>query len=104
SNYDFTNEPNRRQERFQCYKKLFIPGTSLYMFTGPKEASKEFNLTFERKKVIVVKRKNRVIVNQKELEEFLEGKFGKENIEAVYLEELSFVQQIEKMSKAKLLI
>ncbi|CAF1017203.1 unnamed protein product [Brachionus calyciflorus] len=81
------------------------------MFTGPKEAiefrkrlSTEMNIFYERSRVVIVKRKNRLIVNQNELEEFLKQKFGEYNVDVVYFEELSFIQQVEKVTKAKLLI
>ncbi|CAF0999201.1 unnamed protein product [Brachionus calyciflorus] len=111
NNYDFTNEPNRKQETIQCFKYFLVPGTAIYLFTGPREAidfrkrvSQELNLNFVRERIVLVKRKSRLIKNQNELEDFIRSKFDNSSIDIIFLEELNFTQQVEKMSKAKLLI
>ncbi|CAF0997917.1 unnamed protein product [Brachionus calyciflorus] len=111
TNYEFTNKANSNRYKLQCYKHVLVPGTSIYLFTGPKEAidfrekvSRRYGIVYERRKVIIIKRKNRLIVNQNEFEEFIREKFGNESVECIFLEELNFQQQVEKISKAKLLI
>ena len=97
--------------QMKCYKRLLVPGQARYIFTGPtesiefrKEAAKRYGLVYERSKVIFVVRRDRVIVNQRELELYLCSKLNRELIEIVYLEDLSFEQQLKLMSKASLLI
>ncbi|RMZ97280.1 DUF563 domain-containing [Brachionus plicatilis] len=96
----------------QCFDYLFVPGTANYLFRSPKEAiifrnqiSSKKDINFERKKIIFLKRKkNRFIVNQKELDDFISSKFIKEDLSFVSTENLNFDQQVLLFSKAKLLI
>jgi hypothetical protein len=95
-----------------CYKKLFIPGTALYLFTGPSDAN-DFrshtsrvipSISFKRRRVILVKRKNRNIVNHDEVEAFLKKEVGADNVDVVSLESIAFEQQVQIMSQAALLV
>lgn len=102
---------NFEQTNLQCYQTMLIPGTAIYLFTGPQEAinfrrkvGKKLKLEFKRFRIVLVKRKTRLIVNQQELENFIESKIGKKYLDIIYFENLDFEQQVKIMSKAKLFI
>lgn len=105
------NNVNFGDDGLQCFKYMFVPGTAIYLFTGPIEAiylrekvGKKFNLDFRRSRVVFVKRKNRLIVNQNELENFIKSKTGTYDFDSIYFDDLNFEQQVKKMSQTKLLI
>ncbi|RNA29126.1 DUF563 domain [Brachionus plicatilis] len=89
------------QTDLQCYQTMLVPGTAIYLFTGPQEAidfrkkvGKLLKLEFKRSRIILVKRKNRSVLNQKELENFIESKIDKNYLDI----------QVKIMSQAKLFI
>ncbi len=99
--------------KLQCYEKLFLPGCALYIFTGPLDAIAFRTRTLEhlglsivpaRRRVVLVKRRNRNIVNFEQVENFVKHRVGKHLVDIVFLEDLSFKQQVEVMSNAGLLI
>ena len=97
---------------FECYENLFVSGSSNYLFTGPKESiffrkviQQKLSLKFERKMVVLLKRKrNRVILNENELEAHIKTKYNLSEFQIVYNEDLNFEQQASIFSKTKFLI
>jgi hypothetical protein len=100
--------------QLRCFKKLFVPGSAVYIFPGPTDAIDFRRKTLEhlglpvdyqqKKRVVLVKRQNRNIVNFDEVEKWVQDRVGKDRVDTVQFENLSFRQQVETMSKAALLI
>lgn len=99
------------QNGIKCYRRLLVPGMARYIFTGPtesiefrKEAANRHGLVYERRRVVLVLRRDRLILNKDELVKFLTTRFGADLVDVTYLDKLTFEQQVKLMSKAKLLI
>lgn len=107
-------EENRQkfeETGLECFETMLVPGTATFLFTGPKEAihfrrklEKKLNVNFDRSRVVFAKRRNRLILNQNEFENFIRSKIDKNYLDIIYLEDLNFEQQVRLMSQTRLFI
>lgn len=102
----------KQKSNLKCFKYLLVPGIAKYFFNDQYEAKefrkkikKTLNFEFNRSRIVFVKReKSRIILNQNKVESFLKSKIDPALLDIVYLENMSFLQQVQLMSKARLFI